>query len=319
MTTYASLYGAHSCKRPGVERAITDILSDQTNDRCNTYPDTALLPFMRRAAGDAFEFAPAPFSTNEPGPMVLLHGAGLIVQESEDTTLSLPVGHRPEWIPEHVIGTGFGWYHSQPVQVYTLPKESSVPAPYRLEPFNAFQENLSPALMSIAGLGKQVSAWQAASTVCSRCGGSPLFGEKNWGRQCERCGHEHFPSIHPCAIVLITRGRDLLLIRKPEWPQNRFSLVAGFLDMGESFEECAAREALEETGVTIGNIRYVTSQPWPFPSQVMIGFVADYLGGEISIQADEIAEARWFSPEELPDLPSTRSIARYLIDTYGRI
>ena len=318
MTTYASLYGAHSCKRPGVDRTIADALANQPSATKATYPDSALLPFMRRSAGDAFQFAPAPFSTHDSSALVLLHGAGLIVYESEDKTLSLPVGLRPDWVPADLSGTGFGWYHARPVQVFTLPKEVTPPAPYRIEPFNAFQENLSPELMSIAGLGKQVAAWQAASTVCSRCGGSPQFGDKNWGRRCDRCGHEHFPSIHPCAIVLITRGRDLLLIRKPEWPQNRFSLVAGFLDMGESFEECAAREALEETGVTIGNIRYVTSQPWPFPSQVMIGFVAEYLGGEIRIQADEIAEARWFSPEELPNLPSTRSIARYLIDTYGR-
>ncbi len=314
MTIPSSLYGAHHCKRPGIANAIRQELAAAQPPQ--PYPEMTLLPFMRRASGDEFQFAEAPYHPKGPARMVLLQGANLVVTNQDTDEITLPYGEQPDWAvcPDML---GFSYYKGEAVIAGTLAKGTAIPAPYRLEPFNAFQETLSPATMSVAGLGKQVLAWTASCQVCSRCGGEPLFSQRNWGRTCQSCGHEHFPSIHPCAIVLIKRGDDLLLIRKPEWPENRFSLVAGFLDMGESFEECAAREAREETGVTIRNIRYVTSQPWPFPSQVMIGFTAEYAGGDLSIPPDEIAEARWFRPDELPDLPSKRSIARFLIDNYG--
>lgn len=117
---------------------------------------------------------------------------------------------------------------------------------------------------------------------------------------------------------MIRRDNQLLLIRKPEWAPGRYGLVAGFLDVGESLEECAVRETREETGIAIKNIRYVTSQCWPFPSQVMAGFVAEYAGGTLCVDGNEVEDARWFSLDSLPTLPARRSIARYLIDTCAR-
>jgi NAD+ diphosphatase len=105
------------------------------------------------------------------------------------------------------------------------------------------------------------------------------------------------------------------LTRKAEWAPNRYSLVAGFQEFGESLEETAIREIAEETGIVANNVRYVGSQCWPFPSQVMVGFVADYVGGEVEVDTTELDDARWFSVNDLPALPPKRSIARYILDT----
>jgi NAD+ diphosphatase len=110
----------------------------------------------------------------------------------------------------------------------------------------------------------------------------------------------------------------VLLTRKAEWPPGRYSLVAGFLDFGESLEECAIREVREETGIGIKNVRYVGSQNWPFPAQLMAGFVADYASGGIKVDPDELEDARWFHVDALPSLPTKRSIARHIIDTFAR-
>jgi NAD+ diphosphatase len=107
-------------------------------------------------------------------------------------------------------------------------------------------------------------------------------------------------------------------VRKAEWAAGRYSLVAGFLDLGESLEECAAREVREETGIRVKNIRYVGSQHWPFPSQLMAGFVADYAGGDLQVDGIELEDARWFSRREMPDaLPGRRSIARWIIERFA--
>ena len=123
-----------------------------------------------------------------------------------------------------------------------------------------------------------------------------------------------YPRINPAIMVLITNGREILLARKPAFPRNRFSALAGFVEAGESLEETVARESFEEVGVEVRNIRYFGSQSWPFPNSLMIAFTAEYAGGEIRPDGAEIEEARWFDPTELPNVPDRISISRWLID-----
>jgi NAD+ diphosphatase len=194
---------------------------------------------------------------------------------------------------------------------------ASLPDGFLLEPFNSNEDRLDDATMTLAGLAKSILHWDKQSRFCSVCGARAEAIDESFGRRCTGCKAEHFPHLHPCAIVLVKRGDELLLARKKEWVPGRFGLVAGFLDFGESLEECAIREVKEETGIIIRNVRYVASQNWPFPAQLMAGFVADYDRGEITVDSNELEDARWFSKERLPLLPGKRSIARWIIDNYA--
>jgi NAD+ diphosphatase len=133
-------------------------------------------------------------------------------------------------------------------------------------------------------------------------------------RECPACGLIAYPRIAPAVMCLVTRAREILLARSPHFPPGMYSALAGFVEPGESLEQCLAREVLEETGVRIANPRYFASQPWPFPHSLMIAFVADYAGGEITPAPDEIEDAQWFTLDALPKLPKRISIARRLID-----
>ena len=145
------------------------------------------------------------------------------------------------------------------------------------------------------------------------------------GKQCPNCGAEHFPHLAPAAIVRITRKSDpslayddeILLVHARNFRRaHMFGLVAGFLEGGETLEDCARREVREEVGIDIRNVRYFGNQPWPYPSGVMIGFTAEYAGGEIRLDASELSEARFFRRDNLPQIPDKMSIARRLIDDW---
>ena len=133
-------------------------------------------------------------------------------------------------------------------------------------------------------------------------------------KECPACGFIAYPRIAPAVMCLIRRGREILLARSPRFAPGVYSALAGFVEPGETLEQCLAREVLEETAVTIANPRYFASQPWPFPHSLMIAFVADYAGGEITPAPDEIEDAQWFALDALPKLPNRISIARRLID-----
>ena len=133
---------------------------------------------------------------------------------------------------------------------------------------------------------------------------------------CATCDLRSYPRISPSMIVLITRGDEVLLARSPRFVPGVYSTLAGFAEPGESAEDCLIREVREEVQVEVKNIQYVGSQCWPFPHSMMLGFHAEYAGGEIVPQADEIEDAQWFNVHQLPPLPASRSIARYLIDLY---
>ena len=164
--------------------------------------------------------------------------------------------------------------------------------------------------------------WHRRHPHCSVCGHR---SEPDWAgfvRRCPSCGAEHHPRTDPVVIMLVVDGDRVLLGRQPTWPPSRYSALAGFVEPGESLEEAVAREVREEAGVEIANARYVSSQPWPFPSSLMLGFIADWAGGEPRPR-DEVEDARWFDRAEVADavegrgelgLPPPLAIARQLIE-----
>lgn len=304
-----------SCKGPAVAAALKRQMKPERPKLHLPYPENVNLPFNHQALPDGFVLHPTPQPvSNIDAVWILLQDANVLMYQEQDK-LFLPEGPCPDWLDLKHPPLSFATLHGRPVQVAAIPSSLQTPPELVAEPFNSFQERIKPDLMSIAGTGKQLLHWQRMSRFCSYCNAHLEQMPGSWGKKCVRCGHEHFPHIHPCAIVVIRRDDQLLLVHKPEWPAERYSLVAGFLDVGESLEECAMREAKEETGVTIKNVRYVASQAWPFPSQLMVGFVADYAYGDIKLDDKEVDDARWFTIGSLPSLPASRSIARFLIDS----
>jgi NAD+ diphosphatase len=276
-----------------------------------SYPDTVNLPFNGEIIKEGFTpMKPGDPVPEGPGWWLVIQGNALVV-EARSSVLALPEGERPAWLETGQEPLCIGLWHGRPLWAVAIGRKNELPRPFLAEPFNS-------RLLTLGGLANQILHWERHCAVCSRCGGGLERIAGTWGKRCSGCGHEHYPHIHPCVIVLVRRGSEFLLIRKAEWPKGRYSLVAGFLDFGESLEECVHREVMEETGISVTNLRYVGSQNWPFPSQLMAGFLADYAGGSVRADETEIEDARWFCVEEMPEsLPAKRSIARWIIDSYA--
>lgn len=166
----------------------------------------------------------------------------------------------------------------------------------------------------LAGRATQYMDWFRHHQFCGRCGTQNIMKSDEFAMACPSCKLIAYPRISPAVMVLIERGNELLLARSPHFKPGVFSALAGFVEPGETLEQCAIREVREEVGVEITNLRYFKSQPWPFPNSLMLAFFADYAGGEIVPDPTEIEAADWFSKNDLPRLPDPVSIARHLID-----
>jgi NAD+ diphosphatase len=168
-----------------------------------------------------------------------------------------------------------------------------------------------------ASLATQLVDFARTTRYCGVCAAERTWSERDLGRPCPN-GHETaYPRISPCAIVLVHDGGSRVLLgKRANWPVNRFSLFAGFVEQGESLETCAVREVREEIGVEVDDLTYVGSQSWPFPSQLMLGFTARYTSGEIVVDPEEIEEAHWFDVDALPPLPPALSIARQILERH---
>jgi NAD+ diphosphatase len=135
-------------------------------------------------------------------------------------------------------------------------------------------------------------------------------------KKCPECRQEYYPRISPAIIVRITRGDEILLVHARNFRGDYYGLVAGFLEVGETLEDCVRREVMEETGLTITNLRYFGSQSWPYPSGIMLGFTADYVAGEVHLQREELSKGQFFDRNHLPAIPKRLSLARVLIDDW---
>lgn len=173
---------------------------------------------------------------------------------------------------------------------------------------------------ALASRAVQLVHWDRTHQFCGQCGAPTATMEHERAKRCTDCGFTAYPRLSPAIIIAVTREMEgetrLLLARNHRFPTGRYSVIAGFVEPGESLEECCAREVMEEVGIRIQNIRYFGSQSWPFPNSLMLGFTAEYAGGEFELEAEEIAEADWFSADNLPQIPPPLSISRQLIDWF---
>lgn len=176
--------------------------------------------------------------------------------------------------------------------------------------FGALDEDV----FSLAGRAAQLLEWERTHRFCGACGSVMQAHASERALECPQCRLIAYPRITPAIMALVRDGEHLLLGRSRHFRRGSYSVLAGFLEPGETLEQCVAREVREEVGVEVKNVRYFASQPWPFPHQMMIAFFADYAGGDLRIDPVEIEDAQWFHIGQLPPIPGKISLARRLID-----
>ncbi|NGX45374.1 MAG: NADH pyrophosphatase [Chlamydiae bacterium] len=169
---------------------------------------------------------------------------------------------------------------------------------------------------ALSGRALQLINWQQKNTYCGSCGEKMTHREHERCLECLACGHLSYPNLSPVTMALVRREDKILLARSPHFPDNMYSVLAGYVDPGETLEQCVAREVFEEVGLRVKNIRYFGSQPWPFSHSLLMAFCCDWEAGEIEIDPTEIEDANWYEKGNLPEIPSPLSIARLLIDSF---
>lgn len=177
----------------------------------------------------------------------------------------------------------------------------------------ASYDYLDPILHKIAGKAYELIYWDQHSRFCPSCGTKTVM-QTTISKQCPNCKYEIYPVVSPAILVLIRKGDAILLVHARNFRGSFYGLVAGFLETGETLEECVRREVMEETGLEINNITYFGNQLWPYPSNLMVGFIADYVSGTIRLQDEELSEGAFFTKDNLPELPRKLSLARKMID-----
>ena len=232
-------------------------------------------------------------------------------------------GSLPEYAELVALGADFERGHYlgrlEDLDCYTLELDSAVepPAGTALEGLRALYGRLSDQEYAIAGRAVQILLWDQTHRFCGRCGRPTVNAPGERAKLCPSCGLLSFPRLSPAVIMLVQRGDEFLLARNRAFADGMYSVLAGFVEPGESLEEAVAREVREEVNLEVNDVRYFGSQPWPFPHSLMIGFTACYASGDIRPQPEEIVEAAWFNRHgQLPRLPGKLSIARRLIDWF---
>ena len=180
----------------------------------------------------------------------------------------------------------------------------------------SFLGDLSEPEFQTAGRALQILRWHFDHQFCGRCGRPTTPHVSDLAKRCVACELDFYPRLSPCIITLITRGDECLLAWHIRSKEEKYSCLAGFIEIGESPEQTLVREVMEEVGVSVDNIRYVESQPWPFPGQLMLGYFADYAEGDIRVDENEILAAKWFRYDQLPKVPPATTISGRLINAF---
>ncbi len=197
-----------------------------------------------------------------------------------------------------------------------FPADYSPPAEWHFEGLRSLHGRMDDAVMAAAGYGLQIFRWMDTQRHCGRCGAATALHRGERALACTACGQVLFPQVAPAVIVAVISAKRLLLARAGRYAGRMFSVLAGYVEPGETLEECLRREVREEVGIEIGDIRYFGSQPWPFSGSLMVAFTAKHTGGTLAVDHKEIVEAGWFTAADLPRIPGKISIARQLIDWY---
>lgn len=206
-----------------------------------------------------------------------------------------------------------GLWNDRPVFTMAAAAADIAPSGYYFEDFRKLLSVIELDVFGLAGRAFQILEWERNHRFCGRCGTPTSYHASERAVICPSCAFTQYPRINPCVIVVVTRGEELLLARSTRFNRPMYSALAGFVEAGETVEETLAREVKEEVGIEVRDLRYFGSQPWPFPNNLMLGFLAEYASGELVLQEDEILDAQFFHHTRLPNTPPPGSIAHALI------
>jgi NAD+ diphosphatase len=245
-------------------------------------------------------------------PRIIYHGDKLWIRRcgAQATCLldaGTPSGESP-WC-ERVAAADGSWVEA---------REAACDAPDGIEelPLRAFFDLAAPEEYALAARAFEFLHWRRSHRFCGHCGRPLVRHDTERAMACASCRDLVFPRTNPVVITRVTRGREILLARRAHGVYPFFSVIAGFVEAAETLEQAVAREIAEEVGLRVRDIRYFGSQPWPYPNNLMIAFTAEHDSGEIRVDGTEIGEAAWFTPDNLPPIPSAISISRKLIDAW---
>ncbi len=306
--------GGGGLERAALRRSDADWLEDELNSG-----DALVYPLWRgkllaSGSGGAKALVAVPASHE-----ILQHGTGNFLFLGEVNGRGRFATDISAWEPDDQDAAEVGAFLDQSQQ--THPSLGDGAAFHELR--SIFTE-LTPLDGEMAATAKAMLSWHLSHRFCAKCGSESEFHDAGWQRKCASCGAPHFPRTDPVVIMLITHGNDLLLGRSPHWPEGMYSLLAGFVEPGETLEAAVRREVAEETAVKVGQVSYLASQPWPYPSSLMFGCEGEALTREITLDPIELEDAIWISREELaealdgrhPTLSPARpgAIARFLME-----
>lgn len=243
---------------------------------------------------------------------------GQVLIEKQADGYHIPYGTEPP-VPVPIGSTVhlLGELNGHPAKAYAIhmPVCGNEDSPRMMKDLRASWDILPLEEYKWAGKASQILNWDKNSRYCPMCG-VPTVQISPIAKQCPECRQEIYPRISPAIIVLIRKGDSILLVHARNFRGTFKGLVAGFLEPGETLEECVHREVMEETGLTIKNLKYFGSQPWPYPSGIMIGYTAEYESGTIKLQDEELSAGAFYSRDHLPEIPKKLSIARKMIDAW---
>jgi NAD+ diphosphatase len=255
-----------------------------------------------------FRAAVAQGGAESPIPKLtfVFRGQELLVTEAGDAIGELSA----------VCGTNLfiGALHDRNVDAVRVDSQTLAPSRLRWAGLRSLFGVLPDDLVALAGRSLQLLEWDRTHRFCGACATPTIRESSERARRCPNCGLSAYPRISPAMMCLVTRGNQILLARNVNFPPNRYSALAGFVEAGESIEDAIHREVEEEVGIHVKDICYFASQSWPFPNSLMIAYTAEYDSGELKPNGVEIVEADWFDRSNLPQLPPKVSIARALID-----
>jgi NAD+ diphosphatase len=248
---------------------------------------------------------------------ILVQGNSVILQRDTDfgTVIisdPLPAGLICD-LPVYIGTYGDLFYYAAEVTAHSM-----MPGNCELSAIRDLYGIVSDRDIALASYAVRILDYNRSTVFCGCCGAKTRSLTTERAQICTACNRITYPRISPAIIVLIKKGEEVLLARSPRSPPGVFSIIAGFNEPGENLEQTVHREVAEEVGITVQNLRYFGSEPWPFPDSLMIGFVADYAGGDIEVDNQEIEDARWFTRDTLPSYPSKASITRALIEAWVR-